>query len=154
MATTAWPALGTTIGIDEGYPASNTYTNIGQVTSIDGAGGGEVGERETTNLASTVKTFQPTIPDNGECSIEVNYDPTDNAHKFMWQLKDVPPTGSSASYLGFNNFKVTFSTGNTNSSKVFPGFVKTIDGATADGPDENLTASFSIRIAGAVTSSP
>jgi hypothetical protein len=154
MATTAWPALGTTIGIDESYPPSNTFTNIGQVTSITGAGGGEVGERETTNLASSVKTFQPTIPDNGECSIELNYDPTDNAHKFLWALKDSPPTGSGQSFLGTNNFKVAFSTGNTNSSKVFPGFVKTIDGANAEGPDENLTASVSVRVAGAVTSLP
>lgn len=154
MSTTAWPALGTTIGIDEAYPPGGTYTAIGQVTSISGAGGGEVGERDTTTLVSSVKTFFPTIPDNGECTIELNFDPTDNAHKFLQQLKDVPPTGAAASFTGTNNFKVTFSTGNTNSSKVFPGFVKTEDGPNAEGPDENLTASFSIRIAGAVTSAP
>lgn len=150
----AWPALGTVLAIDEAYPPGNTYTTIGQVTSITGIGGGEVGERDTTTLASSVKTFAPTIPDNQECSFDLNYDPTDNAHKFIWQLKDLPPTGAGASFTFYNNFKVSFATGNTNSSKVFPGFVKTIDGANAEGPDENLTASVSIRITGAVTSSP
>ena len=148
----AWPALGTTIGIDEGYPPSNTFTAVGEVVSISGAGGGEVGERDTTILTSTVKSFQPTIPENGECSVEVNYDPTDSVHQFLWALKDSPPNGTNQEWLGYNNFKVAFSTGNTNSSKIFPGFVKTIDGANADGPDENLTASISLRISGAVTS--
>lgn len=154
MATTAWPALGTAIGIDEAYPAGGTYTAIGQVLSLDGAGGGEVGKRDTTILVSTVKTYQPTIPDNGQCSFELNFDPTDTVHKFLQQLKDVPPTGSGQSYLGFNNFKVTFSTGATTSSKVFPAFVESIDGPSAGGPDENLTATITLCICGAVTSTP
>lgn len=154
MSAQAWPALGTTIGVDESYPPGGTYTLIGQVKSIGNAGGGEVGERDTTVLTSGVKTFMPTIPDNGTVAIEVNADPTDSVHKFLAAAKDVPPTGSGASYLGTNNFKVTFATGATTSTKVFPGFVKTLDGFTADGPDENLSGSFGIRVAGAYTSVP
>lgn len=154
MATTAWPALGTTISIDEAYPPGGTYTAIGEVTSITGAGGGEVGKRDTTVLTSTVKSYQPTIPDNGECSFELNFDPTDSVHKILQQLKDLPPTGSSASYLGFNNFKVVFSTGGTASSKVFPAFVQSIDGPNAEGSEENLTATITLCISGAVTSTP
>ena len=154
MAAQAWPALGTTIAIDETYPPGGTYTLIGQVKSIAGAGGGEVGERDTTVLASAVKTFQPTLPDNGTCTVGLNGDPTDSVHKFLQQLKDVPPTGAAASYLGTNNFKVTFATGSAATTKVFPGFVKSLDGWNAEGPDENLDLSVGIRIAGAVTSTP
>ncbi len=150
----AWPALGTTISIDEAYPPGGTYTLIGQVLSINGAGGGEVGERDTTTLASTVKTNFPTIPDNGTCEVETNYDPTDAAHKFLALLKDSPPTGSAQSYSGFNNFKVVFASGTTASSKVFPGWVKTMDGAEAGGPEENLKVTWGIRVSGANTSTP
>lgn len=151
MSTTAWPALGTTVGIDEAYPSAGTYTAIGQIVSMSGAGGGEVGERDTTNLLSTVKTFQPTIPDNGEMTLEINFDPTDAVHQFLMTLKNTPPTGSGQSYLGVNNFKVTFATGSSTTSDVCPGFVKSIDGLNADDTDSNLTATITIRRAGAST---
>lgn len=147
----AWPALGTVLAIDEAYPAGGTYTVIGEITSLTGIAGGEVGERDTTNLASTVKTYMPTIPDNGTVTAEINFDPTDAVHIFLEALKNVPPTGSGQSYLGVNNFKATFATGSSTHTRVWPGFVKSWDGADAEGPDDNLTVSVGIRIAGAVT---
>lgn len=151
MSTIAWPALGTTVGIDEAYPAGGTYTLIGQVLSISGAGGGEVGKRDTTNLSSTAKSYFPTIPDNGELSLELNIDPTDTVHQFLIALKNTPPTGSAQSYTGFNNFKVTFATAATTTSDVCAGFVTGIDGLNAGGTDENLTATITIQRTGAST---
>ena len=148
MAAVAWPALGTTISIDENSPPTGTYTLIGQVKSIKGAGGGEVGERDATTLASTVKVPLPTIPDNGEVTFELNADPTDAVHQYLQAQKESPPAS------GFKNFKVTFATTGTTSTKVFPGFVKSLDGLDADGPDDNLSASVTIRVSGAVTSVP
>ena len=148
MAAVAWPAIGTTIAVDTNSPPTGAYTLIGQVKSIKGAGGGEVGERETTTLSSTVKTFAPTIPDNGECSFELNLDPTDVTHQFLQTKKETPPAS------GFYNWKVAFAVTGTTSTKVFPGFVKTIDGADADGPDDNLSATVTVRVTGAVTSVP
>jgi hypothetical protein len=148
MAAQAWPALGTTLAVDEASPPGGTYTLIGQVKSIKGAGGGEVGERDTSHLGSTVKTTAPTIPDNGECSFDINADPTDSVHKFLQGEKDAPPAA------GFRNWKATFATAGTVSSKVFPGFVKQFEGLNADGVDDNLSASVTVRVTGAVTSVP
>lgn len=148
MPAVAWPALGTTISIDENSPPTGAYTLISQVKSIKGAGGGEVGERDGTNLASTVKSPLPTIPDNGEVTFEINADPTDAAHQYLQAQKEAPPSS------GFKNFKVAFNTTGTTSTKVFPGFIKSLDGLDADGPDDNLSGSVTIRVSGAVTSVP
>ena len=142
---TAWPALGTTISVDQ--TGGGTYSLIGQVKSIKGAGGGEVGERETTTLSSTVKTFAPTISDNGECSFELNLDPTDTVHKFLQSEKEAPPASGS------RNWKVIFAATGA-PQKIFPGFVKSIDGPDADGPDDNLSATVTVRVVGAVASTP
>ncbi len=147
MAAQAWPALGTTIAIDEAYPPSATYTLIGEVIKIGNAGGGEVGSRDTTYLSSTIKTYAPTIPDPGEMSISTNFDPTDSVHKFLRNLQGTPPAPPYVS----NNFKITFNTGSTTSSAVVAGFVKTLDGPTADDVDGNLTADFTIKLLGATT---
>ena len=115
----AWPALGTTIAIDEAYPPAATYTLISEVLKIGNAGGGEVGKRDTTYLSSTSKTYAPTIPDPGDMAIAVNFDPTDTVHKFMRNLQQTPP---AIPYVS-NNFKITFNTGSTASTAVVAGFV-------------------------------
>lgn len=140
MSTQAWPAQGTTIGIDE--TGTGTFTLINEVLSIGHAGGGEVGERDTTVLVSTVRTNAPTIPDNGECTFSLNLDPTDAVHKFVRNLKDAP---------AIKNWQVVFSTGATVSSATFPGWVKDFDGPNAEDVDSNLTADVTVRVAGAVT---
>lgn len=140
MATQAWPALGTTFA----YSTDGTvYTTVGEVLSVGGAGGGEVGERDTTTLASTVKTNMPTIPDNGEVTIELNWDPADTGHQQLRTWKNTPP--ATLPY-----FKVTFATTASNTA-VFNGWVKSIDGTNAEGTDENLTATVTLRVSGAVT---
>lgn len=149
MSAQAWPAQGTTFAIDEAYPPSGTYTLIGQVLSIGGAGGGSVGERNTTILTSTVHSSAPTIPDNGEVKISTNHDPTDSAHKFVRGLKDAPPGPTEDQ---FNNFKVVFNdSASTNDYVTFPGWVKDWEGVNAEGVDENLAADITIRVSGAVT---
>src|SRR3954453_12613229 len=142
----AWKAQGTTIGIDQatGTNGSGTYTLLGQVISIEGAGGGQVGERDTTVLTSAAKTNAPTIPDNGEVKISTNYDPTDTVHKYVRNQKDTPPDT-------IPNWKVTFNTPNTNSSVIFPAWVKEWGGANAGGVEESLMADITLRISGVVT---
>src|SRR5208337_3780189 len=111
---TAWPALGTTIGIDESYPPGGTYSLIGSVISITNAGGAKVGVRDTTHLGSTIKTFAPSLAEPGEAKLSILFDPTDSVHKFLRNLSGNPPTPP---YL--NNFKVTFNTSSTTSTAVF-----------------------------------
>jgi hypothetical protein len=140
---TAWPALGTTIA----YSADGvSYTTIGQVTQISKAGGGEVGERDTTNLSSTAKTVAPTLFDGQETTFDLNLDPTDSGHTTLITAAHTPPT-----VIPF--WKVTFAdTGST--TVIFNGFIKTLDGANAGGVDDNLTASITIRKAGDRTIEP
>lgn len=142
MATQAWPALGTTLGV---IISGDTYSNVGEILSISNAGGGEVGERDTTNLASTVHTNAPTIPDNGEVSFELNLDPTDTVHQQIRTWKDSPPST-------IPTWQVTYACTGTHTS-TFAAWVKTFDGANAEGVDDNLTASITLRVTGAVTNS-
>lgn len=138
----AWPAQGTTIGIDK--TNSGTFTLIANVTTFSHAGGGTMGQRETTNLASTSHTFAPTIPDNGEFTFSLNFDPIDTTHVFVRALKD-------ANSLGFNAMKVTYNDGVTPSTDVFSAFVTSFDGINGDGVDDNLTADITMKVTGAVT---
>lgn len=139
MATQSWPAQGTTIAVDE--TGGGTYTLINLVSSISSAGGGEVGERDTTVLSSTVRTNAPTIPDNGEVTFELLFDPTDTVHEAIRGYKDSPAV---------KNWQVTFNT--TSSSKVtFAAWVKQFDGANAEDVDSSVTASLTLRVTGAVT---
>lgn len=139
MATQSWPAQGTTLGVDE--TDSGTYTLINLVSSINSAGGGEVGERDTTVLTSTVRTNAPTIPDNREVTFELLADPTDAVHVFVRGLKDTP---------AIKNWQATFNTTATN-KVTFPGWVKQYDGVNAEDVDSSLGASITVRVAGAVT---
>jgi hypothetical protein len=144
MATTVWGAQGTTFSVDEsGVNANGTFTVFNNITSLANIGGGEVGERDTTVLASTVKTNAPTIPDNQEATVEFYPDPTDAVHRFVRDLKDTP--------VGFCNWKTVLSTGNANSSCTFSAWVKTFDGYNFDDVDADVTATLTLRKTGAVT---
>lgn len=112
--------------------------------SIDNAGGGSVTQAKTTWLASSVHTYRPTIPDNAEVGLSTNFDPTDAAHKFVRNLKDVPIQ------IG-NQFKAIFNTGNTTSTAVFVASVSDFSGPSAGDVEENLTADITLKISGAVT---
>lgn len=144
MAAQAWPAQGTTIGIDEIVGNTNTFTLIGAVVSIENAGGGTVAAAKTTWLSSLAHTYRGTIPDNAEVSLSLNYDPTDAVHKFVRNLKDTPSNGPNA-------FQTTFNTVNTNSSVVFVAIVTEFAGPTASDVEDNLTADVTLKITGAVT---
>lgn len=139
MPTTSWPAQGTTIGIDE--TGSGTYTLINFATNFAGAGGGTVDERDTTVLTSSVHTSAPVIPDNGEFTFSLLFDPTDTAHIFLRALKDVP---------AINHYKVTYND-TTPSTDVMLGWVKEFSGISGDDVDASLTAEITIRVTGAVT---
>lgn len=141
MPAVAWPALGTTLSYST--DAGVTYIPLGEVLSISHGGGGEVGERDTSNLASTAKTYAPTIPDNGEVSFELNWDPTDTGHIQLQSWKNTPATTSPM-------WKVVWATTGTHNN-VFTAFVKNLDGPNAGGTDENLTMTVTLRVSGAVT---
>lgn len=138
MPTQAWPAQGTILSYST---TGTTYTALGEVLSINHAGGGEVGERDTTFLGSTVRTNAPTIPDNGEMTFSLNIDPTDAGHQAIRGYKDSP---------AIIYWKVTFNTTSGNTAS-FQGWVKDFDGVNAEDVDSNITADVTVRVTGAVT---
>lgn len=132
-------ALGTTLG----YSADGTaYTDVGQLVSINHAGGGEVGERDTTVLSSTSKTTRPTIPDFGELTFELNWDATDATHNAIANAIGTPPAVDPY-------FKVTWSNAETT---IIRGWVKNLDGPNAEGVDDNVKASVTVRVNGVTNS--
>lgn len=137
MATVI-PALGTTLAVDKAGDGLE-YTPITQIVSVEGASN-EVGSIETTHLGSTRKTYRPGLPDGGEVSFEVEYDPADTEHKFLRGLADEPeilswqisyPTLPKATLDTFDGFLTAFTPG-------------------AGGAEENLTASVTIKVTGPV----
>jgi Lambda phage tail tube protein, TTP len=131
------PALGTTLSCD--FTTPSTYVAIGQILSIDFEP--EVGSAETTHLGSTTKTYRPTITDAGEITFEVEYDPGDaTAHQKLKALAITP-----AVHL----WKITYADSGT-STDVVNGFLTKM-GRSAGGPEDNLTASFTVKCTGAVT---
>ena len=139
MASMAWPAAGTTIS----YTSGGSAVVLGQVSQIGNAGGGEVGERDTTVLSSTAHTNAPTIPDNGEVTFSINLDPTDTGHQQIIAWKNSPPAT-------IPTWEVTFAS-TPPSVAQFQAWVKSIDGGNAEGIDDNLTADVTLRVTGPST---
>lgn len=145
MPTTAWPAAGTIFAIDE--TGTGTYTTLNGITSLTNLGGGSVAQAKTTNLASSAHTYKQTIPDNAEVSVSLQWDPTDAVHKFILAAKN---TAASGPY----SFKATYATGTTVCTSIFSANVSEFSGPDADDVESTLTAEVTLKITGAITTSP
>lgn len=116
-------------------------STIAQRVSISGPSR-QVGTVETTNLDSTTKTYRPTILDNGELSLDIEFDPDDATHISLEDLMTTPAVSTWA--LVFAD-----ATPSTYSfSGILTGFE--IGGMEVEG---NLTASLTIKLTGAITKS-
>lgn len=127
---TVQAALGTTIGCD--FVTAGTYVLIAQVLSISDKS--NVGQAETTHLLSAKKSFRPTLEDPGEINFEIEYDGTDTtSHQALETLKSAKT---------IKGWQITY----TNAPpKVFQGFITDLE-RTAGGPEENQTASLTVKI--------
>lgn len=102
---------GSTIGFNAG---SGATVVIGQVVSISGPSA-SVGTVESTNLASTARTFLTTIPDMGEVSFTVNWDHDLNTQSGLETILKTPDdtvawliTLSDATTIGFDGLLTGF----------------------------------------------
>jgi len=138
---TAWPAAGTTL--EYSTDTGTTWKALTQIVELSNAGGAEIGERDTTHLGSLAHSNAPSIPDNGECTFTLNFDPTDTNHQQLRTWSFSPPSV-------IPKWKATFATDGTDTA-IFQGWVKNFDGPNAGGIDENLTAEITIRVSGGVT---
>lgn len=83
---------------------------------------------ETTNFDSTAKEYLVGLPDNGECTLQVNFKPTDAVHQLL------------NSWAGTSNrvtFMVAFADGTT---------APTLSGNTIVAPTGRTSASFSASV--------
>lgn len=74
------PGKGTTVGVD--WAGGTSFSTIAQVTSIKPPGV-ENPPVETTHLTSTWRERIATIPDGGELTFTVEYDPADSGHQAL-----------------------------------------------------------------------
>jgi Lambda phage tail tube protein, TTP len=124
--------------ISQKIPPASTYTSVGRVDSFDGPSF-QVASIETTALQDTAKTYRPGIPDSGEMSFQLQFDPTDAAQIAIKSLVENPAVRS---------FQISFPTD--------PATLFTFDGfptafkITGGGPEEVITADCTIKITGVV----
>lgn len=112
-------------------------TTIAQRVTISGPSR-SVGSAETTHLDSATKTYRPTITDNGELSLDIEYDPADSTHISLEGLVNSP---------SIESWTLEFANG---ASYEFDGFVTAFEpsGMEVEG---NLTASLTIKLSGGLT---
>jgi len=121
---------------------SSTLTAIYQLLEVDGPGI-EIGTKETTNLGSTTKTYRAQLPDSGELSFTVQYDPADTTSTSFLQTAIM--TWPQAAVVWTLNF-------NTLASHLWT-FSAILTGFKPKGmnEDDNLEADLKLKLTGAIT---
>jgi hypothetical protein len=115
------------------------YTAITQRASIDGPDA-TVGTAKTTDLDSVAEEYRPTLPDGGELSMEIWYDPAGTTHKLLTTFQVTPSV---------ELWQLTFA--DTGVSKIpFSGILTGFKPAGMN-PDGYLTASIKIKSTGGLT---
>lgn len=91
------------------------FTSVGQVTNVSGLRGGQATVIDTTNLSSTRREKTMGLPDEGQVTVSLHYDPSDAQHTQM----EVARAGRT-----LTNFKLTLPTTPV-TEFAFSGFVLT-----------------------------
>ena len=137
MATLESQGVKLQVGAGDGPP--ETFNDVGQVVDISGLRGGQATVIDVTNLASTRREKRMGLPDEGQLSLTVQYDPADTQQTRLETLRETRALG---------NFKVLLTdSGPTTFS--FSGYVLSfsIDSAV----DQVIQGSVTIEITGEVT---
>jgi hypothetical protein len=71
--------------ITPGSPPTHAYTTIAQIETITPPTIAQ-GEKDNTAITDTTKIPAPTIPDCGEISLKIQYDPLDTTHLLLHTL--------------------------------------------------------------------
>lgn len=120
---------------------------MNNVTSLTDAGSVTVTQQKTTSLTSQFHTYRETIADPGEPSVDIWYDPTDTVHCFIRDAARLAYTQN-----GPYAWKVMYNA--NNASEVFNANVSEWKGGNAGDVEDNLGASFTLKITGADTPTP
>ena len=71
---------GVTLAVSSGSPT--TFANIGNITAIKGPGGAAA-VIDITNLDSSAKEKMMGLPDEGQITVDINYDPDNVQHTLL-----------------------------------------------------------------------
>ena len=123
----------------ENTPGGGSFTAIADVRSWNGPST-ENPEIDTTSLSSSAKEFAPGLVDNGEMSLELNFDPNNSVHQLIRaDMVASPPTT--------RGYRITFI--NPTINWTFNAFVRSfpISGEV----DGVINGSLTLRITGPIT---
>jgi hypothetical protein len=129
----AMTSNGTTFGVGAGT-SPETYTNLGEVRSINGPSG-SASVLDATNLSSTAKEKLMGLPDEGQITIEGNFDYDDSMQAAMIAAraaqtsKNFKITYTDATYVTFAGYVTGWSTSVSIDSVVSYTATIEIDGA-------------------------
>lgn len=133
---------GTRLQLGSGTPPTLTFADISPVVSIEG---NEVTAEDVdrTDLLSTMKEFRPSsIPDPGEMSLTLLFDPQDTNHQAL-QDDAYSPT--------VRTWRLVYNNGTTTRPHdEFSGYIKSFK-TTGIEQDSDLQAEISIKITGTIT---
>lgn len=132
------PGLGTLLKLT----IASVLTTVANRVSLDGPSM-EMGTAETTTLDSTVKTFRPTILDNGEISGSLYFDPQDPTHVAVKALLTASPPAAAV-------WNLIFADGTHLTTYSFSGILTKLEPNGME-VESNLGADFSIKVSGAIT---
>ncbi len=139
MSTSVIKSQGVTIG--KGNTASPiVYTNIAEVFSISGPSSSN-NEIEVTSLSDTAKAFISSLPDNGEITLNLGFDPTAASQQALFTDMDAGSTNEAI-------YKLTF-TDSPQSIWTFNAWVRSCAvGASVDGA---VTLDATLRVTSTIT---
>lgn len=129
-------AQGIVISVSDGGSPSS-FTAIGNVTGFQGPGGA-ASVIDVTNLASTAKEKRMGLPDEGQFTLDINYDPDNASHILLRQYRAARTRAE---------FKITY-TDTTPTADVFYGYVLSF--SRSGSVDGVVKGSVTIEIDGAV----
>ncbi len=120
---------------------NNNAIALFQLVEMDGPTA-EVGTKEITNLGDTVKKYRAQLPDGGEITGTIQYDPADGTHTALTTLINAWPQQSKS-------WSEVLPTAN-NSTLTFSAFLTKFSPKGMN-EDDNLEADISLKITGLVT---
>ena len=137
MATVA--SQGVTFKIGDGGTPTETFNTVGEVTTISGLRGGSAQVIDVSTLASTRREKIMGLPDEGQITVGLNYDPVDARQGDL---------ETARSNRALTNFQIELS--NTPATVfAFSGYVLSF--SVDAGVDTVVTGQVTIEITGAVT---
>lgn len=134
MTATTVLTKGTLVEVESA--SSGVYSAINEIQGFSGPGGAAK-VIDVTNLQSTAKEKRIGLADEGQFSLDMNFNPADAGQARLYTLRNSQATGA---------FRVTYSNGVIDT---FSGLV--LEFTTSGAPDDVLKAKCTIEITGAVT---